>query len=535
MTPEERSEQGRRAHQARRAKLAAELNPDGTLSPVELQQAISEYYSQLGRRSARTRPARTVGPDECPAATQGADTCHGHPAAEPVASVQATRPQVADVMPDLLTRPDVVGVLDARDIAGLYLVLRDAGISQRQIAELTGQAQSEVSEIITGRQVRDVLVLERIADGLGIPRGLMRLAGGPATDAYPEEVTDETADPEGASAMLRRHLLASASLGAFGAETLGELLAQLPAPPPVLLPSRLDRIHIAGVQDLTRRLGEAGNPTHATPEILSAAANEADQLLDVPGTDPLVRGLRVAVAELHIEAGWAATSGLLYHRAMYHYSRAHDLATEAGDAYLQALALRYAGLTTIEHGHPDDGLKILQCGQVTAWKIPQDQERAVTVGVLGRAAVEAELLTSCAIARADMEHLVDAERDMAQAQAIWTPEPSDPFGDPDMSAARLALGRGHLDAAAEFGARSLRRCTGANITGRTNSGIVLATVYVRASEPRGLQMADDVIRTAAGLSSRRTRRRLHPLAVALDGRREPAARDLARTARRVAA
>ncbi len=46
-----------------------------------------------------------------------------------------------------------------------------------------------------------------------------------------------------------------------------------------------------------------------------------------------------------------------------------------GGFYLQALALTYAGLATEEHGHPNDGLKMLQLAQVKAWDIPHDQDR----------------------------------------------------------------------------------------------------------------------------------------------------------------
>jgi transcriptional regulator with XRE-family HTH domain len=62
----------------------------------------------------------------------------------------------------------VRAALAARDIGTLYRLLGRAGVSQRQIAQLTGQSQSEVCEILKGRKVRDVWVLERIADGLGI-------------------------------------------------------------------------------------------------------------------------------------------------------------------------------------------------------------------------------------------------------------------------------------------------------------------------------------------------------------------------------
>lgn len=47
--------------------------------------------------------------------------------------------------------------------------------SQRQIAQLTGQSQSEVSEILKGRRVMAYVVLVRIAEGLGVPRAWMGL------------------------------------------------------------------------------------------------------------------------------------------------------------------------------------------------------------------------------------------------------------------------------------------------------------------------------------------------------------------------
>jgi hypothetical protein len=75
---------------------------------------------------------------------------------------------------------------------------------------------------------------------------------------------------------------------------------------------------------------------------------------------------------------------------MHHFfTAALTLATQAGDAYLQATALNGAGLATREHGHPDEGLKMLQFSLVKAWDIPRDEQRAVVVGSIGRAAREA--------------------------------------------------------------------------------------------------------------------------------------------------
>ncbi|KMS84367.1 hypothetical protein ACZ91_48170, partial [Streptomyces regensis] len=60
--------------------------------------------------------------------------------------------------------------LAVRNVSEVYRQLRKHGVSQRQIAAMTGQSQSEVSEILKGRQVMAYDVLARISTGLGIPR-----------------------------------------------------------------------------------------------------------------------------------------------------------------------------------------------------------------------------------------------------------------------------------------------------------------------------------------------------------------------------
>src|SRR5438067_10932088 len=106
--------------------------------------------------------------------------------------------------------------LQAREIDSVYRILRRHGISQRQSAALTGQSQSEVSEILKGRQVMAYDVLARIADGLSIPRGAMGLAYDQATavrvattEVDPQEQEDES--------VKRRRFLAHAAAVTMGA------------------------------------------------------------------------------------------------------------------------------------------------------------------------------------------------------------------------------------------------------------------------------------------------------------------------------
>ncbi|MGH3934246.1 MAG: hypothetical protein ACRDS1_04595, partial [Pseudonocardiaceae bacterium] len=128
-----------------------------------------------------------------------------------------------------------------------------------------------------------------------------------------------------------------------------------------------------------------------------------------------------------------------------------------------------------------------------------------------------------------------AEHEMAKARELWLPTRADPFGDLDRPAALLALRRGRLDVAEPFAATSVRRWEGVSRVGHTQSVIVLATVHVRAGEPGGLPLAHGAITAVTKISSTRARRRLEPLAAALEARPGHDAQDLARTARQVTA
>lgn len=63
---------------------------------------------------------------------------------------------------------------------------------------------------------------------------------------------------------------------------------------------------------------------------------------------------------------------------------------------------------------------------------------------------------------------------------------------------------------------------------------MLATVHIRAGEPRGLQLAHGAVASAAKLSSARVHQRLGPLAAALENRPGSDYHELARMARHVA-
>ena len=203
-----------------------------------------------------------------------------------------------------------------------------------------------------------------------------------------------------------------------------------------------------------------------------------------------------------------------------------QLATDAGDTYLQAIALACAGLTMLERGDPDNALKILQFAQVKAWEIAPEHDRSL---------VDACARADSAIALLTMGETHAADRELTTSREMWQPTPTDPRGDQDYVAARLELGRGRLDAAEPFAAASVRRWVGVSALRGTQSIVVLATIHVQAGESDGPRLAREAISAVDKLSSVSARRRLGRLAAALDTRPGTDARDLGRTARQVAA
>ncbi|TVL92104.1 XRE family transcriptional regulator [Streptomyces sp. SAJ15] len=82
-------------------------------------------------------------------------------------------------LPDrLLEHPEMVRACAARDFASVFrLVRRHAGVYPALIARRCDLTPSRVGEIIAGRRmVKDIAVIERIADGLRIPGRMLGLA-----------------------------------------------------------------------------------------------------------------------------------------------------------------------------------------------------------------------------------------------------------------------------------------------------------------------------------------------------------------------
>jgi transcriptional regulator with XRE-family HTH domain len=274
------------------------------------------------------------------------------------------------VDPAMWQRPDMRAALAARDIATVFRLLQRVGVSQRRIAALTGQSQSEISEILGGRHVVSYDVLARIADGLGVPRGHLGLAYDETTAqlvgaAASQTVTGETGHDEEDS----RRLLARLTELTVGGVTIDPqswtqpfAVAWAPAPEHVGLADvrRLEAI-TGQLRTLDRQYGGG-----SCRDAVLAQVAWAQQLLRAHVAEDAVHALHVAVGDLHTLAGWTSFDMGVIGPARRHYARALEHAKFVDEPSLAAKVLYCLGRLHLHHGWGAQAVKLFQLGQVAA-------------------------------------------------------------------------------------------------------------------------------------------------------------------------
>ncbi|MGH3993549.1 MAG: hypothetical protein ACRDSN_13940, partial [Pseudonocardiaceae bacterium] len=215
---------------------------------------------------------------------------------------------------------------------------------------------------------------------------------------------------------------------------------------------------------------------------------------------------------------------------LYHFSRAVELATDAGDPYQAAYALRWAGTMLSSCGRPDYGLKALQFGSVRLLDAPRDDPRVPVLQSWCRAE------SAVALSRLDDSESVRAEarRELAAAREGWAPQDTHAEAKMHMVSALTWLHLGQFDAA-EAAAAMSARTFGASRRDGVFADLTRARLHVLSGDPGALRLAESAIKATTQTRSGVARRVcLPPLAEALEARRGSDYADLARTARRVA-
>ncbi|MEU6128854.1 helix-turn-helix transcriptional regulator [Saccharopolyspora sp. NPDC047091] len=270
--------------------------------------------------------------------------------------------------------------LAARNVSEIYRQLRRIGVSQRQIAASTGQSQSEVSEILKGRQVMAYDVLARIADGLGIPRGYMGLAYDGAT-AMRVAKSNSGPQAEEDESVKRRKFLSHAAAVTMGAAVFGaEESTWVPSNVQTPAPMRIGMTDVQQIQAATKALRDLdyryGGGT--CRDAVVAQLSWAQQLLDANASDQVKRKLYVSLADMHSLAGWTSFDTGLLDPARGHFGKALEFAKQAEDDSLVASVLYRMGRVYLHYQEPNEALKLFQLGQIAA----QESGSSLTVAVL---------------------------------------------------------------------------------------------------------------------------------------------------------
>jgi tetratricopeptide (TPR) repeat protein len=436
--------------------------------------------------------------------------------------------RVAPVDGAVLEQPAMRRALAERDISTVYRLLTESGLPQWRIAQLTGQQQSDVSEVLHGRAVVHYSVLERIAEGLGVPRAWMGLAyhdaplGDYASAAlYPGM---RAADEEEVEEMKRRALLAAAAATLVGRPMLGPVLAVADPAEQTPLPAELGRSDVTALAELGEHLRLVARAHGGMAEVLSPTVYRAERLLGVPGSDEVHRALRSTLAELHILAGWTSYDTHLHDAARAHYRRALDLAAEADDVPRMLSCLGHAAVLDREHGAPEHALRLYELAYARLSLMrptspAESRHRAVAETLI-------HVRQAAALAELDRADLAAA----ALARAGDNQVPLDRFDRADIDHLRATtyLRMAMLDQAEQRCSTALHAWGDTNRRDRVLTLTALATTYARDGQADpAARWAVRAIETTEALHSVRARDQLIPLGDAL-AQRDSTCQDLAR-------
>lgn len=416
--------------------------------------------------------------------------------------------------------PEMRRALREHDIATVFRMVMAAGVSQRVLAQSVGIAQSEVSEILAGRQVRAVAVLEKITTGLGIPRGYVGLAytTGATADAEPP--------PEVAEDVQRRRFLAAASQAVFGAVVgIGEPgLLSLPYAEP---PSRVGPWDVREVIALTERFRVLDH-TYGGGAIASAVQASAAQATGLargrmtgkaPGT--VRRELLSAIAELHRLAG-SCTYDAGESGSRRYFATALDLAREAGNRAQVAQVIDTVGQVELMNDRPNDALKLFQLAMMERGT---QRTPALLSGRAGKAYAKLGYRDSAL-------RELDKAREAATSESVAVATGVEGL----IGASLRNLGDWPGAIAAEERSLVVRNADPGDVRGCAQATTSLATLHFRSGDTEeGSRTAQRALELAEQVRSKAVVGGLRPLAEAAAQHRDSQCTDIARQASRMAA
>ncbi|WP_147427296.1 tetratricopeptide repeat protein [Micromonospora globbae] len=308
--------------------------------------------------------------------------------------------------------------LARHDIGAVFGFLKERGFSWSAIATATGLGASRVSEIASGRRiVTDYSVLERIAEGLNIPRHYMGLALDEQALQHRQGSFSGQAGP--VAPIDHRELLgvvASIAVGAIPAD----VERWLPNSEQIAVPATVSPDEVATVRAVTafhRRLDAAAGGGRCLQSARGYVA-WATQLLEMKSSDAVAADLRAALAELHNLVGWVAHDLDDHDTARRHLTQSLVLARQTDSLPLLANTLYRLGRVSLHQEQPADALQLFGLGQLAAQQAGCHASVAIlhanTAWAYALLGADHQVVDSLARARGELEQ---ADLDTAPA---WT-------------------------------------------------------------------------------------------------------------------
>ena len=339
---------------------------------------------------------------------------------------------VREILKRVFARQDMDDACNRRDIAAIIAILGKHGISQGQMAGLTGIPQGRLSEYKTGKRVPTLNTLEAFADGLGMPDQARRALGLATPNEAGAALADGPADPSVMPDLLTLAWVAGSLANHLDRRAVLQLAATLVTAPLLGVEEPAERLAYAltgpaEVQDDTiafleqRTIGlhriEPMFQARLVHRSIMTHLREVTALLEGhPGDAPRTRLARIA-GESAVLAAWTAWDlGEGAHSArMYRVTEAASRA--AHDPVIMACACTYRSYATSGPDAHEDARKYLANARKY---LPERGEDATRAWVMGREAEEASAIGDTNSKELIKQAVEAFHRSRPQRERPWT-------------------------------------------------------------------------------------------------------------------
>lgn len=390
----------------------------------------------------------------------------------------------------LLTDPEMIEACRVRDFARVFrLVKTRAGIYPSMIARRCDLTPSRVGEVIAGRrQLLHMDVIERIADGLRIPGGMLGLARRewetPQALAITEREAPQVPEPQ-----------APASLPGPDVDSILALATRT-----TLSAATLEAFR-SSIEDYWRRDDQHGG--EALRPAVVGQLRHVMGLLKENRPPSIQNGLYGIAAELARLTGWTYFDARQYNQARAYFTEALQLAKEIDARQFMANVLACMSLQATYQDRPADSLALVTAAQDQARSSTSTTPRVLSMLSMREAFAHATLGSRDGTHRA----IGEAHRHFEQIRTT-DPDPSwvAYFDEPKLIVdTGIAHGRlGEAATAEPLIADALRREAQANQRGRAFHAFWLARTQLDQGKlDQACHTATQALETASAVSSER--------------------------------